>query len=424
MNRSQELTETLSNLVAQHPFFATYLYTNMEIQEDFSIKSADTNGSVMRFNPKWFNKMPIKQRVFVLCHEILHGILEHPQRGYQYAQRGFGPDMKPWSHEIAGKSMDYIINAMLKEARIGEMPESGLWKPEITGDMLMDEVYTEMNSTTDDPDSENKDDKSSSGGGDEQQQGETEPSQPEQGDSDAEGSAPTPDKDHGGFDEHLDPAQGDEGMGEDEKKTAIAQATQAAEAMGKMPESLARQIGAIMEPELSWEELLRSHVTARAGMDTQTWRRPNRRRLAVAPHVYMPGRTGHQIGGMVLAIDVSGSINQDMLTSFFSECAGILSEVKAEWIKVVTVNTCVKQDFDIEEADELLELDIVGGGGTRLEKLATYMDEEDIDAEHVIFFTDGITRYSDSSPFPCEVTWVLTHDIRTPKYGNIVRMKK
>jgi len=403
MKRSNELTETLSNLIAQQPFIATYLLNNMDIIETTEIKTADTNGSQIRFNPEWFGKMPIKERVFVTAHEVMHGILQHMQRGKLYSDRGFGPDLKPYRHDIANKAEDYIINAMLINAKIGTMPAGGLFSSEIKGTELMDEVYVELNAKEDDPDSDNKDKESKAGnseGGDGQGQ--------------AQG--------HGGFDEHREPEKG-AGLSEEENKTAVAQAAQAAEAMGKMPASLKRLVGALLDPEISWEEQFRNTITARAGHDTATWRRPNRRRLAIAPHIYYPGRTGHQMGGLVIAIDVSGSINQPMLDRFFSESIGLLEEVKAEWIKVITVNTQVKEEFDIEEPCDMLDLDITGGGGTRLETLAEYMSDNDIDAEQVVWFTDGITSYSTVSPFACDVVWCLTTDRRVPPYGAVINMK-
>lgn len=408
MNYSNAVTEALSNIVAQQPFFAVYLYNQMNITEDPSIKTADTDGATMRINPEWFGKMPIEERVFVGCHEICHGIMDHQGRGKLYFERGFGPDLKPYHQKTANDAMDYIINAMLKEARIGSMPAGGLWSPDITGDMLFDEVYVELNAKRYDPES---DDKSDGGEG---------------GDPDGEGKSSASSEDDSGdnsFDEHLAPSQADE-KNEQEQKTAVAQASQAAEAQGKMPASLKRQIGALLDPELSWKDLLRGTITARQGQDTATWSRLNRRRLAVAPHIAYPGRTGWQIGGLVIAIDTSGSINQPMLDAFFAEASGILNEVKAEWIKVIPINTNAHIDavFDITEAEELNDLDIRGGGGTDMEALAPFLEDEMIHPEHVIFFTDGITSYSKQSPFDCDVTWVLTTDRREPPYGTNIYM--
>ena len=412
MERSDCITETLSNLIANQPFFAVYMMNNMDVIEDNTIKTANTDGKTMRINTEWFGAMDIEERVFVMCHEVAHGIFDHMGRGALYADRGFGPDLKPWHPDTANDAEDYIINDMLKQAGIGRMPTSGLWSPDIKGDMLMDDVYKDLNAKRYDKDS---DDKSDGGEGEEGPDGD------DSAPTDGDGSEPR-DK---GFDEHLAPASGTE-KDPQEQKTAIAQAAQAAEAQGKLGASLARMVGALLDPELTWEELLRNAITARAGQDQSTWRRLNRRRLAVAPHIAMPGRTGHQIGGLVLAIDISGSIDQAALTSFLSECAGILNEVKAEWIKIVPINTFVdeSQVYDVEEADELEAITIHGGGGTDLENLAGWIDDEMLDPEHVIFFTDGITSYSSESPFDCDVTWVLTKDRRTPKYGTIVQMGK
>jgi len=423
MKYSPELTECLSNLVAQQPFFATYLYNNMELGENPSISTARTNGTRIEVNPEWFGSKPIQQRVFIMAHEIMHGILDHMGRDALYIKRGFGPDLLPFNPETSNEAQDYVINAMLKEARIGEMPPSGLWDPSIKGDALSDEVYVQLNGQKQDPDAKDKSpdaDGNDKGDGQGQAQGQGQPDQGQKSGDDNSPPSHGSDKEGEGFDEHV--AAG-EAKPEQEQKTAMAQAMQAAEAMGSMPESLKRVIGGLIDPEVSWEEQFRNSVTARQGQDTQTWRRPNRRRIAVAPHIYTPGKTGHQIGGLVLAVDVSGSLNEVMLTKLLSEAKGLLQEVKAEWVKVICWNTEHQGTFDIDDPEELDTLEIDGGGGTRLESMARYLDDEDILPEQIVWFTDGITRYSDTNPFSCDVTWLLTTDRRVPSYGTIIHMK-
>lgn len=412
MKLSNETTECLSNIVAQHPFFATYLYNNMELREDVNVYggTAATNGKTITVNPEWFGAKPIKERVFVMCHEIMHGILDHPGRSKLYHDRGFGPDLKPYDHKTANDAQDYIINAMLREAGIGEMPEGGLWDTSIaTGADLSDEIYVDLNGKKQDPDSPNKD-----------------PSMDGSNPGDGNGSAPSgggdqPPPRSENFDQHLMPSKADT-MSPEEHKTALSQAVQAAEGQGNMPASIKRAVGEFIEPKVDWEDQFRNTITARAGHDTATWQRANRRRLAIAPHIYLPGKTGFQMGGMLFGIDVSGSINQPMLTAMFSEAAGILNEVKAEWIKVATINTDVTGVYDIEYPDDLLDLDIKGGGGTTLENLAPYLVENDIYPDQIVMFTDGVTSYSDHSPFECDITWMLTTERRVPKYGNIIQM--
>ena len=409
--RTPELIETMSNLVAQQPFFAVYLYNNMEVVEDPSVKTAQTNGFRITVNPNWFNKKPIGERVFVMCHEILHGLLEHMSRSKGYAERGFGPDLKIFNHKIANDAQDYIINDTLKKSGIGSMPPSGLWSPDITCDDLMDSVYVTLNGKAPDPDSPDQDE-NATGGADQPSD------KPDQRGTDEPGE---------GFDEHIMPEKG-EVMSPEDTKTAVAQAQQAAEAQGNMPAALKRVIGALLDPKVSWEDQFRNTITARQGMDTTTWRRANRRRLAIAPNIYMPGRTGHQIGGIVLGIDVSGSVNEPMLTSFFSEAIGLLSEVKAEWIRVFLWNThnmCPEVGgYEINEPEEILDIPVKGSGGTRLEDMAKHLDDNDIFPEQIVWFTDGITSYSEVNPFSCDVVWCLTTSRRTPKYGAIIQMNE
>jgi len=397
-NYSREVTASLSKLIAQQPLFAVYLMNQMDLVECHATATASTDGKTIRINPNWWADMTLDEQVFVLCHEVMHGMFRHTERGELYRARGYGPDGKPYNHKLANDAMDYIINDMLKKAKIGTMPvKGGLWSDKYTADMLMDDVYIDLNATA------NDDDPPSEGKG----------NQGDEGD----------DRDSG-FDEHLPPPAGADLDNEQQHKTALAQAVQAAESMGKLPASLKKLMGVLMEPELTWEELLRNAIASRIGNDGATWKRPNRRRISVAPHIYFPGTEAHDVGGIVIAIDISGS-TMTLLPKFFAEAAGILAEIKAEWIKVVCVNSSVdvEQVWDIDDPDDLNEIEITCGGSTDLESLAPWLDDEQIDADHVIWFTDSLTRYSPDNPFNCAVTWCLSKEHRTPTYGNIIVMK-
>ncbi len=212
MQYSNTMTECLSNLVAQQPFFAVYLYNQMEIKESSAIKTARTNGKLIEVNPEWFGKKSIGQRVFIMAHEVMHGMLDHMGRTKLYHDRGFGPDMRPFNASNMNDAEDFIINDMLRKAGIGEFPPSGLWSSEFTADMLADEVYVTINALGNDEPSQDPNDP---------------PSESPQGN----------DEGNNGFDEHVMPEAIDQ-VTEEETKTAIAQAVQAAEAQGKMPPSL------------------------------------------------------------------------------------------------------------------------------------------------------------------------------------------
>ncbi len=147
MKRSPAMTETISHLVAQQPFFAVYAFDQLDIIETDEVPTAATDGLKILVNPDFFAKMQLPERVFVLAHEIMHGIYQHMARSKAYADRGFGPDLKPYDAMRMNKAMDYIINDALINAKVGAMPrmngqQVGLHDRSIATETdLADDVY-------------------------------------------------------------------------------------------------------------------------------------------------------------------------------------------------------------------------------------------------------------------------------------------
>ena len=82
--RSYELSEAISRLVVKQPFFAVILLDLLTIVETDSVQTAATNAKQLFVNPEFFKKLTLDERVFVLCHEVMHVILEHCQLNYLY----------------------------------------------------------------------------------------------------------------------------------------------------------------------------------------------------------------------------------------------------------------------------------------------------------------------------------------------------
>lgn len=353
-DRPSQLTEAMSNLIAQHPFFASYLFNTMKVEYKPDTKTASTDG-VTIYVGDWFLDRPIRERVFILAHEILHGVLDHLPRAKKYADRGFGFDLKPFSHPRSNLAMDAVINSALVASQIGDMPAVGVYRGRADMDRTWDEVYLEM-------------------------------------------EEPPPDQDPQGFDEHLPPDPN--GPSEAEQKQAVAQARNAAQAAGKLPAALGRLIGEILEPKLPWRQLLRDFVTAHAGKDESSWRRLNRRRLVLPPNIPFPGRDGCQLNCIVLAVDTSGSISQETLASFMGEIRSILEEVSPRETHVIWWDTEAKHTL-IEEPEDLTRQEAYGGGGTNWDCVPRMIAELDLEPDCVVTLTDGYVQTSHTStPWP------------------------
>jgi predicted metal-dependent peptidase len=387
--RSPELVEAISAILVQQPFFAVLMCDLMTIHESEHVvtspdrpnPTAYTDGLRLVFNPKFFKKLTVKERIFVIAHEVCHVIFQHPQRMRMYADLGYGPDLNTFKPGKFNRAADYIINAYLNEINVGEQPIDTLLNGQISSADLVDEVYLKL---PDEPEDQNN-----------------------------------------GWDHHelaADPSQlPDKGT----IQRAVAAAAGAQKAAGKMPAGLQRLVDEILEPQVNWAQYLRSTITTFAGNNEQTWCRPNRRRIAVAPHVYLPGRAGTRSEKCSLEIDTSGSISDHELQVFLSECHGIMSDVQPEKLYVGFVDYRLHNDeiIEIEDVNEVLDLKnkAGGGGGTDMTIMHQELEKRDIRVAYEIILTDGVCDFGQDTGVP--TIWCITSPSIVAPWGVTVHVK-
>lgn len=382
MARSYELTEAIAALIMRQPFFAVLLLDLLEIVESDVVPTAATDAKNLYINPDWFkNKCRnVDERMFTLSHEILHVVLQHPTRIKYYQEMGFGPDLKPFNPTKANHAMDYIINDSLIHDGIGKPPIGVLINPQFDRTMIWDEVYEQL------PDDEDK-----SGDG------------------------------SGGWDQHM-PSDPNSAPSKAAVQRAVQSAAAAAKSMGKMPASMQRFVDELCEPQVRWEEHLRKAITTSTGRDSQTWNRPNRRRLAIAPHIYWPGRAGIKAGGIVSINDTSGSVSDKEQAHFFGELHSILSDLQPETLHVMFVDAEVHGIHELHDPNDLLTLksEVKGGGGTDMTVGLKAIEKEHLRPSTVVVFTDGYTPFGEDIGIP--TIWCITSDVVAP-WGTTVHVK-
>ena len=372
--------DVVSRMVEKQPFFAVYMFNNMRLRVTGSVPTLATDGTYILINPEFFGKLDIDERLFVMCHEILHAILQHCQRSKAYNERGVGPDFKVWHNGRWNIITDHIINDMLVRIQCGSMPSCGLRDVSIaTADDIADEKYHLI------------------------------PEPPDDGDGG-----------HGGFDEHLEPDASDQ-MSDAQTKRAIAEASNAAKAQGKMPAELDRIVGEILEPQQDWRKKFRDAMDSCMGTDAMTWRRPNKRKMAMAPHVYYPGKTGFRCGTIVLCRDTSGSVSDAEDVAYMSEAAAILREARPERMIVISVDTKVHSPDECTDPEELRHIPRKGGGGTDMRKGFDWARENVPDMSVFVCATDGWTPWPDDD-HGIRSIWLVTDKQCSSPIGETIHL--
>lgn len=201
-----------------------------------------------------------------------------------------------------------------------------------------------------------------------------------------------------------------EKMSEGERKIAEYQANriikQTAERVkhkyrnyGNLPAGLAEKLAEIlkdMEPKFNWRRVLRLFAaSSNSSYIKNTIRRPSRRYGTV------PGIKIKRRNRLLVAIDTSGSIQQEELLEFFSEIYFIWRQ-GAE-IQIVECDTQIHKTYNYKGTPPVK---VHGRGGTSFEAPMIYGNQE-YRPDALIYFTDGYASVPKNLPrFP--VLWIIS----------------
>lgn len=411
--------------MAACPFYAHYFYSEMKEVFTLDVETAATDGRHIFINPQYLLERKPAERVFVYAHEVDHVISRHPQRFKHYANEGNvkGLDV---DHQQLNFAADYVINAGLMEQGVGMFNPEWLYASDVGAEELCEDVYVRKfkkppqgNGGSGNPPGACPPGSTFGGSG--------KTSKGAKGDGRAQAQG-------GAFDQVLappvDPVTGKEDVpNESEFKEAIARASAAAKAVGKMPGSLQRRIDEILEPQVDWREHVRMLMTGHMGASRETWNTLNRRYAALGamasrPVPQFPGRRGFGADTVAVVIDTSGSIGERELSAFFAEVGGVIGDVRPKRVILIHCDARVQRVDEARSLDELADLRVQGspgGGGTSFIPPFEYLAEENITPDALIYLTD-LYGSAPSTPPAYPVIWACTTDQPAP-WGDLVKIK-
>ena len=372
----EKLTTARVGLLLKHPFFGN-MSTRMKLIDSSDwCPTAATNGRDFFYNKEFVDKLSVKKVMFLLAHEICHGIFDH-----------FGR-VGSRNKKLSNIAQDFAVNQILVDDNIGErVTEVDICLDSKYRGMAWEEIYDQLVEEHGDPD-ENMEQMLS-----------------ELGDL---------------LDEHLEEAMAGESEDEDSKpvmtreeidkvreelKQAMIQAYQASGA-GSAPGAIERLVKKLTEPKMDWREVLRMNIQSIIKND-YTFQRPSRKGWGTG--VILPGMNNDETIDISIAIDMSGSIGTKDATVFLSEVKGILEQYTDFKINLWTFDTQVYNPVEIthDNADDFYNYDIQGGGGTSFEVNWEFMKEEDLVPKKFIMFTDGYPGGGWGDPDYCDTLFII-----------------
>lgn len=200
---------------------------------------------------------------------------------------------------------------------------------------------------------------------------------------------------------------------------------------GTMPELYQRLAGEIPNTETPWEQILRSLVqTAFQEQTFKNYSRPSRRWLSLERDYqkssgvnlpFSPDEMKKRGSRLAVALDTSGSIDNELLCRFLAEIAA-LCELNQRNLVLLIGDAEVHQITEIEwrEAGSELKRQIyTGGGGTDFRPLIKAAAEFTPDV--LIYLTDLFGETGDEPDFP--VIWATQGIAGNAAWGEQIKLK-
>ena len=321
------------------------------------VPTAATDGTTVLYNPSFLLSLSPEERLGLLAHEVWHVAMLHMVR--------IGNN-EPLVWNMAG---DYVINLLLTENGF-VLPEGALLDHKFTG-MSTEQVYEYLIQNQD--------------------------QQPQSFNQDLMEREPT--------------------EADKQKLTDIVlratQRTKLVDSNGKIPQEVIRTIEDLINPRLSWSDVLYRYLDSRIKQN-YSWTKPNRRYL---PDWYLPSNSTQSISNLTIAIDTSGSIDDELLQAILSEIDYINKTLKPEKLVIIDCDYRIHNVYEIDNYQDIMDLKFTGKGGTNFNPVIKYC--EDHDTNLLVYFTDlyGPNIYTEPS-YP--VLWVCYSDHAPATIGETI----
>ena len=373
----EKLVTARVGLLLRHPFFGN-LATRLKLVDasDWCATLA-TDGRNFYYNNEFVDKLKPKEAEFGFAHEVLHNVFDHMGR-----RNGRDP-------QLSNIAADFATNQILVDEKIGQVPTMiKIFQDNKYRGKSYEEIYAELEEKS------IKIDLSTLG---------------ELLDEHLDGEG---DNDGGGEDGQDGKGKGRPRLTAEEKKAirdeikeAMVAAAQAAGA-GKVPAGVARMIQVFTEPKMDWRQMLRMNIQSII-KNNFSFTRPNRKSQHCG--AVLPGLMNEETIDVSVAIDMSGSISDAQAKDFISEVKGIMDEYVDFKLDIWCFDTSVYnyKQFTGDNADELMEYECVGGGGTDFDVNWSFMKDQGIEPKRFIMFTDGYPCGSWGDEDYCETLFIV-----------------
>lgn len=397
-----QLSESITAILQKHMLFAGKALSTPHIIDN-SLDTAATDGKAVLYNQDFFDSLTYKQRITLVCHELLH-ILRADH--YRMNNR----DSKLWN-----SATDYVINSIL--LKMGFEPiDNWLYDSKYDG-MSAEDVYKLLqDKSKEEQDQINKQGQNSTGSV-------NEPA--------GEDGSPLTDQERS---EGIQAAQSDmqkaadmldrkiKGIEKSDTLTEQSKAEQLKE-IGQGFNEFKNRITDFNRSNVDWRSIARQFIFADASSDYAD-SELDLDEMFIHDYGYIiPNIINEEFGEIALCLDVSGSLYH-MAKQVASECFHALEEINRGSLLCYHISTYIHSKEVLTKDSEIQE---IRGDGTDFDCFFNKeLIENEIPAKAIIFVTDGYVNFNNWIAPEVPVLWILTRanvkfENNVP-FGECVRM--
>lgn len=361
MDSNLKLTKAKSQLSSKHPYFGM-LASRLKQEVNPKITTFASDGKRFLYNPEFIEKCSIDELFFILTNCVMHHILAHSQRKL---------DRKGYLWQLA---TDYAINSMLKKNKF-KIPEGANFNNEFRN-MYAEEIYEVLKKQLE---VQNKDSSYD---------------------------------DAKLLDSFIKKNGGNRDLFKNMKKMAQKEveqwdyaaslAKEVASKKSSTPLGFERFSKKVKTNNIDWKFELYNAINKHM-RNNYAFMPPNKK------HIYrgvaLPSLTSDTLS-LIVAIDTSGSIKEDVLGGFIGEFKSIMQNFPAVSIELIIADAKVHSHLSFIGGEEM-EFALKGGGGTDYRPTFEYIDANIPNSSMLLYFTDGEGIFPRIPP-SYEVLWALS----------------
>lgn len=365
MNSDLLLTKAKSQLTTKYPYFGM-LASRLKHEERENIKSYASNGTRFLYNPEFIDSCSIEELSFILTNCVIHHILAHQQR--KLKRKGY----------LWQLATDYAINNLLAKNGM-KMPQGVNYDIKFKN-MYAEEIYDYLKKELIENGIDAFDDEKAQ-------------KHDEQNNKDLTSKF----RQVKNIKEHL------EEKDEEQWEYAAALAKEVSTRKSLMPLGFERLAKKVEPKDIDWKFELYNAIN-RHMRNNYAFMPPNKK------HLYrgfaLPSLTSDTLS-LIVAIDTSGSIQEEILGAFIEEFKAIMQNFPAVNIELLIADAKVHAHYSFKGAEDL-DFVLKGGGGTDYRPVFEYIDANFLMASMLLYFTDGEGVFPRIPP-AYEVLWALSN---------------